>query len=169
MFFEYDDYFWNCLCFPMSMVLIFSIVLICCVIRFIKKKTGDLSRLIVVIGAILILSYTVVPILLYGGIALISEKEDDAIEMYGYIERVDELERNVMPKGSTSDKYNVPEIESFYGVKYTINGKKCSAFVRGYFKEGDYVFVRYLPKSSYVLYIEHQRNISADSQPSDES
>ena len=79
-----------------------------------------------------------VDILRHGGIYLLQEKESDAVEMRGYISAIRDLEE--------TEGYELP-FHGNPGVQCTINDIKCIAIERGSLEVGDYVLVRYLPKS----------------------
>ena len=92
-------------------------------------------------------------VLLHGGIYLVSEKESDAITMRGYISAIEANNMFEMPRMRTEYGYTHTN-----GEKITINNIRCKAPTGGILKEGDYVEVVYLPKSSYILSIDIVEN-----------
>lgn len=169
MTFEYLQYYSSCFSTPIFMAFLSFPSLIGVVFKIIKfKKAEDKPKEATIIFTMLlsslIFAVTGIGVLMYGGYHILYEREYDAVEMNGYIEELERIDNPIFP--------NIRQLEYDYeetnGVKYIINGKKCTAMRQGDFKEGDYVFVRYLPKSSYVLYIEHITQ-DDDSVCSDES
>ncbi len=94
---------------------------------------------------------------MHGGIHLYYEKETDAMELQGEITNVKGLGEFVFP--TVKDGYRHEEKN---GYEFTINGVKCMAVRKGSLEVGDYVTVRYLPKSGYILYIAETEEGSAD-------
>ena len=169
MHFDYSQYSSSCFSTPAFMVLWSFPTLIFVIYKIIKfRKSEDKPKEATVIFIMLLSScmfiVTNIGVLLYGGYHLIFEGEQSAVEMYGYIEESERIDDFFFPLVKQLEY----DYEETNGVKYIINGKKCTAMRQGDFKEGDYVFVRYLPKSSYVLYIEHQEKTADGSLPSDE-
>ena len=101
------------------------------------------------------LLYINVGTILHGGIYLLNECEADAVEMQGHIEEIKDVEA-----------YSFPNLGSEYGigqgVEFTIDGIQCTAILQGSLEVGDYVSVKYLPKSGYVLYISQIGDESTD-------
>lgn len=89
-----------------------------------------------------------VGVLLSGGMYLCDEQETDAVEMQGEITNIKGLGQFVFPVVKDGRGY-----EEENGYEFTIGGVKCAANRKGSLKVGDYVTVRYLPKSGYILYI----------------
>ena len=121
------------------------------VFRFIRqsiRKKLILDEAVRLIFGILIFGFLLhlnVDILRHGGIYLLHEKEADAVEMQGYISAIMDVEE--------AEGYDFPNFGSGPVVQCTINDVKCIVVDRGSLEEGDYVLVKYLPKSRYVLYI----------------
>ena len=154
MCFNYDDYKVFCYGAPLFGAVAFSIVILshgiwlACVAwtgKWNWRKNGlHLMMLIAFGGMVCILT----GYLLDGGIYLRDEKETDAIEMQGEISDIRGLGEFTFPvvKGDYDyDKVN--------GYEFVIDGVHCKAVLKGSLEVGDYVTVKYLPKSGYVLYI----------------
>ncbi len=163
MYFDYEAYKAYCFESPMEFGLFFSVFIVgqilYCIILAIKKKLVRKDVVSLCIG-VLVLGLIVcinAGVLLYGGIYLYQEEEADAVEMQGEITDIKGLGQFVFP--SVKDGYGH---EEKYGYEFTINGIKCMAVRKGSLKVGDYVTVRYLPKSGYILYIAETEEGSAD-------
>ena len=154
MYFDHAQYVSACLIVP-GLVMLFSFYMaIGEVLQFVRLIYGKrISKhdvwtflfILLIAGFFLRMEGGV---LLHGGIYLLTERLPDAIEMQGYISEIEGLGR-----------YSFPRIKSNYGygdtngVEFTIDGVQCTAVLQGTLEIGDYVSVKYLPKSGYVLYI----------------
>ncbi|MCM1111643.1 MAG: hypothetical protein NC399_00160 [Muribaculum sp.] len=154
MYFDYEAYRAYCFESPMMCVVIFSLGLVGgilgAVIKAIKKELVKEDIVFLRVGipmVILVVSITGGE-LLYGGIYLYHEQETDAVEMQGEITDIKGLGDFVFPTVKDGRGY-----EEENGYEFTIDGVKCAANRKGSLKVGDYVTVRYLPKSGYILYI----------------
>ena len=96
-------------------------------------------------------------VLLNGGIYLRDEKETDAIEIQGEISKIRGLGQFSFPVVKGDYKH-----EEKNGYEFTINEIQCKAVLKGSLEVGDYVTVKYLPKSGYVLYIAEISKPSVD-------
>ena len=154
MYFDYGSYKTFCFGAPAFGAVTFSIVILfhglwLAYVAWSKKwnwwKNGPHLLLIIGMGITLCME---VGALLNGGIYLRDEKETDAIEMHGEISDIRGLEEFTFPvvKGDYDyDKVN--------GYEFIIDGVHCKAVRKGSLEVGDYVTVKYLPKSGYILYI----------------
>lgn len=87
--------------------------------------------------------------LLHGGIYLITEREEDAVEISGTISSIENLSRFSFPELNKEYRTVQPN-----GAKIMVGDIPCVATSSGDFAVGDYVTVLYLPQSKYVLSIE---------------
>ena len=87
--------------------------------------------------------------LLHGGIYLITEREEDAVEISGTISSIENLSRFSFPELNKEYRSVQPN-----GAKIMVGDIPCVATSSGDFAVGDYVTVLYLPQSKYVLSIE---------------
>ena len=155
MYFNYEAYVLECLTLP-AQELIFTILLLFFLIWNIRSV--DLPRGASVVGILIGLwvcgfSCMYFGQLHHGGIYLIKETEADAVQMQGYITRMEELGDFSLPI-IECDYYENPKYGDPNGYEFTINGIQCTAPTNGSLKVGDYVEVEYLPKSGYILYID---------------
>ena len=86
--------------------------------------------------------------LMRGGIYLVVEKEDDAVEIEGMITDMKSI--NDFSYRWVGLEYGYDKIS---GTIFTIDGIKCTAPLNCGLEVGDYVTVRYLPKSGCIMYI----------------
>ena len=154
MVFDYNQYVSMCLIVPFFVVLFSIYMAVGVILQFIKLVLDRrLSKYTVFTSlfALIICSFFLRMdggVLLHGGIYLLTERLSDAIEMQGYISEIEGL-----------GQYSFPRMKSNYGygehngVEFTIDGIQCTAILQGSLEVGDYVSVKYLPKSGYVLYI----------------
>ena len=152
MYFDYSWYVRGCLTWPgirgLVCLLFLTTDILWCIRQILRKKlTRDMviSSLlsILIVGFMLYLN---AGILCNGGIYLLHEKESDAVEMRGDISAIRDAEE--------AEGYDFPKFSSGPVIQCTINDIKCIAIDTGSLQVGDYVLVRYLPKSRYVLYID---------------
>ena len=153
MIFEYSSYFRVCFAIPFFT----SLFTICISVMGIVSAAIDISQrknvaksIVLILFVILIWTVFVtrdIGNVVYGGIHLIYEREDDAVETQGTIESIRPLSERDFPR---TDLYE--ELVS-NGVQFVIDGIPYSAFSRGNFEVGNQVCVSYLPKSSYILSI----------------
>ncbi len=154
MYFDFESYRAYCYEGPVTTGLMFSIFVVACissiVIQAVKKKLILRNAIIYTFFmlAYLLIVRMCIGQLLYGGVYLRYEKETDAVEIQGEITDIKGLEDFVFP--TVKDGYGYEEKN---GYEFTIDGVKCAANRKGSLKVGDYVTVKYLPKSGYILYI----------------
>ena len=82
-----------------------------------------------------------------GGFFLLIEKEDDAVEISGVIEKTIEIDALTGSKYGTENNYG-------RGEGLLINGEKYYLTTYGNLKPGDKIIAKVLPKSRFVLEIE---------------
>ena len=109
------------------------------------RKNG--FHLLMLIGLGIVVAVQI-GVLYNGGIYLREEKESDAIEMQGEITSIKGLGQFSFPR-----MHSDYDEEENTGYKFIINGVQCKFVAKGSLEVGDYVTVKYLPKSGYVLYI----------------
>jgi len=109
------------------------------------KKYG--LHLLMLIGVGVVVSIQI-GILYNGGIYLHNENEADAVQMQGEITYIKGLGTFSFPRIHGDYDY-----EEKHGYEFTINDVQCAFVAKGSLEVGDYVTVKYLPKSGYVLYI----------------
>ena len=109
------------------------------------RKNGFHLFLLIGFGVLVAIQ---IGVLYNGGIYLREEKETDAVEMQGEITNIEGLGEFSFPR--IQDDY---EYDEKNGYKFTINGVQCTFVAKGSLEVGDYVTVKYLPKSGYILYI----------------
>lgn len=161
MYFDYNLYKAYCYEGQVFCVLVFSfgvVLLVTSLVQAVRKKLDFKKALIYaffILGYVLIVCINLSQ-LLHGGIYLRDEKESDAIEMQGEISNIRGL-----------GEFSFPVVKGDYlheeknGYEFRINGIKCKAVLKGSLEVGDYVMVKYLPKSGYVLYISKiDRNVA---------
>ncbi|MDE7253854.1 MAG: hypothetical protein K2O32_13050 [Acetatifactor sp.] len=163
MYFEYDAYKTFCFGAPAFGVVAFSIGIFYCgawLVYVLLRKQWDWRKygfqVLWIMGAG-VLVCMLIGVLLNGGIYLRDEKETDAVEIQGEISNIRGLGSFSFPvvKGDYEhDKVN--------GYEFIIDGVHCKAVRKGSLEVGDYVTVKYLPKSGYVLYIAKTDKASAN-------
>lgn len=109
-----------------------------------------------IIGAVVVVCIKI-GILYNGGIYLRDEKETDAVVMQGEITDIRGLGEFSFPRIHGDYEY-----EEKNGYEFTINGVQCVFVAKGSLEVGDYVTVKYLPKSGYVLYIAETDRITVN-------
>ena len=152
MDFEYSQYFEACLLNPIVVSIFFLTALIPAIKQSIKNFNVYVNKKEVVkficVLSVFILFFTVnAGRLLYGGIYLTFERATDCEVLEGEIEDV----QNV-------NNFLFPITDSGEAVRFSIQGKECTAFSLGDFQVGDYVTVKYLPRSGYVLSVQGKIN-----------
>lgn len=155
MSFDYGVYFrQNCIV-PLLLLLFFAVLLIRVGYRLVLRLSKNFclgalkeNSLTLVLLAVLILFITISAVpLLRGGIYLLFEKESDAVEMSGVIERTVEID------GITGGKYGT-ENNNGRGEALIVNGAKYYLTTYGDLKVGDSVVMSVLPRSRFVLNIQ---------------
>ena len=152
MYFDYDQYVRGCLIVSVFGTMFSLCIFIVSTYRFaLAVKKQSLFDKVIFLLAILVSVFFLRMdggILLHGGIHLLTERLSDAVEMRGYISEIERLGRYSFP--NLDSEYKQDEVN---GVEFTIDGIQCTAMAKGNLEVGDYVSVKYLPKSGYVLYI----------------
>ena len=155
MSFTYFDYLINNLMMPVfaiAFILVPLFTLITSTLKYYaKNKTFDTAHLPVKIlfcVALIALLVIMSGVLRMGGLHLITERPSHAVTITGTIEDVDILSSFEGPKYSTGG-------EASYGGRFTVNGIQCLSMAKGDFELGDTVSITYMPKSSFVLNMEH--------------
>lgn len=156
MDFDYSQYFEACLLNPIVVSVFFLTALTPVIIQNIKNFKVSVNKKEVVkficVLSVFILFFTVnAGRLLYGGIYLTFERATDCEVLEGEIEDV----QNV-------NNFLFPITDSGEAVRFSIQGKECTAFSLGDFQVGDYVTVKYLPRSKYVLSIKEANSTTGD-------
>ncbi len=125
-----------------SFFLLNSVISVCKTIRFTSfEKSSLLKEFAIVIGFLLLLSINIVR-LSNGGFWLLFENESDSITTQGEISSIEEI-----------STIRFPNING-YGKEITIDGEQYISMHFDEFEIGDYVTIRYLPRSKYVLSID---------------
>jgi hypothetical protein len=104
----------------------------------------EIAKMIIGLAVILFLMMVQIIPLSRGGIYLLFEKENDAIEITGEIENTFEI------PSVGGMKYNVKQNHGS-GEGIVIEGTKYYLMTYGDFREGDIVTIKVLPKSKLVL------------------
>ena len=163
MHFSYNDYKTFCYGAPLFGVVAFSIVVLthgiwlACVAWTRKwnwRKNGLHLLLLIALGGLVCV---LTRYLLNGGIYLRDEKETNAVEIQGEISDIKGLGDFTFPVVKGNYLY-----EEKNGYEFTIDGVRCKGVNKGSLEVGDYVTVRYLPKSGYILYIAETDRNTAD-------
>lgn len=159
MKFDYNMYFrQNCI-LPLffgtlSIIVLTIMVISLCKDFFSQNSPGwlkaNLSELLFLLIPLIILTLNIVNIS-RGGIFLLSEKEKDAVNVTGVIERTIEID------SLTGSKYGVENNRGF-GEIIVVDGKKYKLMTYGDLREGDFVKMEVLPRSGYVLRIDKAGN-----------
>ena len=162
MYFEYNKYYDGCLVAPIigvAVILFFDVL--ACYAFIVNLGTVRLSfnDVFLYLLVILFMLYGLIMELkkIYkGGICLLHEKEVDAVRMHGYISEIKTL--------IETEGYWLPNMVGMrsQGYRFIIDGVKCIAFTKGTLKAGDYVSVKYLPESRYILHISKIQAESTD-------
>ena len=155
MHFAYDDYVKGCLILPACITLLTTAFLISPLVHGIAeiRRNGFSSQIIKKLIATLLICTVFLSLnigrLLHGGIYLITEREEDAVEIRGTISSIENLSRFSFPELNKEYRSVQPN-----GAKIVVGDIPCVATSSGDFAVGDYVTVLYLPQSKYVLSIE---------------
>ena len=154
MAFEYEVYFrQNCL----VPLFLFSFSLICLITALfgfffdLKAKKYKISPLVIarMISFLLIFFAVATPNLiqlLRGGAFLLFEREKDAVVIEGYVEERQDL------SFYSGYRYNYDQ-NNGNGQMIQVNGEKYYLMTYGNLKDGDYVWIKILPKSRLILEI----------------
>ena len=162
MSFEYSRYVRTCLVVPAIAIIPSIYMLIACIYYIIRvllknKLTMEIfSKCILGMftgGFFLWLDGR--QLFFHGGIHLLYEKETDVMEIHGNITEMVELDKFYFPVLKSSDGNS-------NGIEFTVNNVQCKAIEKGSLEIGDYVIVKYLPKSGYILYIAETDRNAAD-------
>ena len=153
MGFDYSLYVDVCLKEASSGIAICMFASFIIIFNYIKKKIGKSYHRIGKVGILFFVMIIICFLFDCGGklshgIWLINEKEADAVEINGEITKMKEIDD--FCRGIAKDKYGY---NNAMGTIFTVNGIKCTAPLDCGLEVGDYVFVRYLPKSRYILYV----------------
>lgn len=154
MYFDYDQYVRGCLIVPVAIAGFALLIFVCGLFAGIREILGRKMQYTDIIKFILLFCVCAffltmnVGQLMHGGIYLVHEQENDAIEIAGIIQKIEVLGPFQMP--SLPSDYSEGKTP---GVLLTVDGIQCTAVVKGHFEIGDVVIIKYLPKSGYVLAI----------------
>ena len=156
MDFDYSQYFEACLLNPIVVSVFFLSVLTPVIIQNIKKfkvsvNKKEIIKFVLILGVFIMFFVINASRLLFGGIYLIFERVPDSVILEGEIQAIVEV-----------DNFEFPIIDSGNAVRFIIQGKECTAISRGDFQVGDYVTIRYLPRSKYVLSIKEANSNTED-------
>ncbi len=152
MQFDYEIYRLDNCVYPVFF-LMFSIialtVFIVGYVRYFRSEVShrsyvEIAKMIIGLAVILFLMMVQIIPLSRGGIYLLFEKENDAIEITGEIENTFEI------PSVGGMKYNVKQNHGS-GEGIVIEGTKYYLMTYGDFREGDIVTIKVLPKSKLVL------------------
>ena len=155
MQFAYDDYVKGCLILPACITLLTIGWLVSPLARGIAeiKRNGFSAKVVKRLAAVLLICAVFLSLnigrLLYGGICLVAEREEDAVEISGTISSIENLSRFSFPELNNEYRSVQPN-----GAKIVVGDVPCVAVSSGEFAVGDFVTVVYLPQSRYVLSIE---------------
>lgn len=146
MDFSYNDY-WD-VTFLIPATVFASAVILFCVfsVRFFTAKgktTKKIFGYVFCLCIVVFISFSEIKFLSNGGFYLLKEKESDAVSCSGTIESVCE----------PSEYIPGFKISHNYGADIIINGERYFAVTCGEFEEGDYVTIKYLPSSHFILSI----------------
>lgn len=154
MYFDYEAYKTFCFGAPAFGVVAFSIGILyfaAWLVYVVLRKQWDWRKygfqVLWLIGAVVVVCM-LIGVLLNGGIYLRDEKETDAIVIQGEISDIRGLGSFSFPVVKGDYEYDKAN-----GYEFIIDGIHCKAVLKGSLEVGDYVTVKYLPKSGYVLYI----------------
>lgn len=152
MTYEYNVYFrQNCIV-PLCLVVFSLILCIISLVSFFKGMKTHPNKIDIACIAFISISLFLTIINLFplfrGGIFLLYEKETDQIQISGKIEETIEIDF------LTGAKYRT-ENNNGNGQIIVVNGKKYYLTTYGDFGVGDYVILHVLPRSSFVLKMEH--------------
>ena len=154
MVFDYDYIFRSICQTPLLIILCSSVVFVKVLIELIKTKFQR-SHPHFAFNIVACLIFVLVILEIGGnmkhGIFLLKEGPSDAIECSGYIDSIYPTHLN--------DKFYLEELgRRVYGSYVVVDGKKLYFACSEELKVGDYVEVRYLPKSTVVLQYEILEN-----------
>ena len=156
MSFEYSRYVRTCLVVPAVAIIPCICMLIAWIFYFVQLLLKN--KLTIEIFAKYILGMSIGGFFLWlegrqlffhGGIHLLYEKEKDVMEIHGNITEMVEVDKFYFPVLKSSDgKSN--------GIEFTVDNVQCKAIEKGSLEIGDYVIVKYLPKSGYIYILPKQ-------------
>jgi len=156
MIFDFNYYLNGGLISPIIIVSLILFVLLSSVISVYKtirlgiiKKSSLLKNLVIIIGFLLLLSINIVR-LSNGGFWLLFEDETDSIITHGEISSIEEI-----------STMRFPNING-YGKEITIDDEQYISMHFDEYEIGDYVTIRYLPRSKYVLSIKEANSNTGD-------
>ena len=158
MSFNYSMYQRGCLVIPMILI-IFSLCLLASNVFSVLKNIRNKKireKIILSIMVSLLCIYTIIMSLgklTSGGLEIIVEKEDDAVEISGNVQNIDNIGKFELPLFNLEYGYGESS-----GVEITIEGVvvKGPGCILNYVKTDDTVTIVYLPKSGYILSIYNQ-------------
>lgn len=155
MIFTYSDYKEVVLTFPLIKGIIsFVILLIFVFVLYNTIKKGEKITLYITFGTIVPLLFVLSSLFqLQYGIHLFFESENDAIVFVGEIESIDDVFH--------SPRYYYEE-KAVYASIVTIDGLELYFMTSGDLSVGDYVEIKYLPRSTFVLEVELVEEIPQD-------
>lgn len=153
MIFDYNVYFrQNCvipiICLLFSFGLFFGQIFSLWKGRHIYSPKDILLSIFFLCVALFLIIINIVP-LARGGVYLLVEKENDIIQVSGTVEETVEMDF------ATGAKYRVDNNKG-YGEAIIVNGRKYYLTTYGDIQVGDRVMLDVLPRSGFVLKIEHK-------------
>ena len=158
MSFNYSMYQRGCLVIPLVLIIFHLGILLSVILSFVKRnKNSDLVKKFVLLCLVSLLCiYSVIMSigeLTNGGLEMIIEKEDDAVEIRGKIQNIHNIGKFELPLFNLEYGYGESS-----GVEITIEGVvvKGPGCILNYVKTDDTVTIVYLPKSGYILSIYNQ-------------
>ena len=156
MSFDFEQYYRGCFLIPVFVSLFFVVFSIVAIISFFRdvRASNDIfttcAKLLVLVVIATFFLCMNIGRLLNGGIYLLRENQEDTAVISGTITSVSGMTR-----------YQFPEIKNQYGydeytigVLITVDELELKLIELGNFVPGDDVFIEYLPKSGYILYIQ---------------
>ncbi len=157
--FDYETYRVDNCFIPMGFLLFTIIALIIFIVGYVRyfgdrasdRSIREITKVILGLAVILFLMMTQIIPLSRGGIYLLFEKENEAIEITGEIENTFEI------PFIGGMKYDVKQNHG-QGEGIVIEGTKYYLMQYGDYREGDIVTIKVLPKSKLVL----ELNIAED-------
>ena len=127
-------------------VLLFVLTtMISMIVSLFKNKGFHIKYLFAFLMAIW-LAVSPINVLVNGGIYLLTEKQDDAIQITGVVEATKTLD------GYKGFKYTIDK-KTYFGAFVTVNGTKYHLMHCGDLQVGDSVTAVVLPKSKFILQI----------------
>lgn len=145
--FAFDSYYTLTFVYPIGTLLLGGAVLCGAsfgLVRHVISKTMNVVNIIsyivvwLVVGGI---SFLAVTDIINGGMAVAQERETDALTAHGYVRNIESPSGRILWFKSQGSR----------GADIVINGEQYFVASAGDFEEGDYVAIRYLPKSRFIL------------------